>query len=739
MKNQNIRLFIIFAWILFGLTVQAQSGQGIMLKGKVVDSYSKEAVSAASVSVVESGKGMITDATGEFNLVLPVDKVVHINVSHLGYYDYTLEISARKDTLISLAVFLVPKNIELETVLVTGNHSHSKFEEISNLNGLVEGVDLQKNLGLTLASTLKNETGIAIRSMGPAPARPVFRGLGGDRILFTEDGARTSDLSATSPDHALTIEPFSITRADVIRGPRTLLFSPVTIGGVINIIRHDIPVEAHTGLSASAGSYYESANNGALIGANADYGFGSIVLKGSMTTRSTGDLYTPGGNLKNSYSNITGLGTGMSYIKPGGFAGYSYRSIDMEYGIPGGFVGAHPNGVRISVFRNVHSIKTSLNFNSLLLHNATLHVNRSFYRHKEFERADLIGAEFKILDYSGYLNFEHHLFGFNEDGIIGISGQYRDFEIGGFVFTPKSVSTNLALYFWQPFNYDRLSFEFGGRINRDVITPEREKQAKIGYIQERDFVTYSFAFSSIYEITKSLFGGLSLSRSSRVPTIEELFSEGPHLAAYSYETGNPKLSSEHGYGAELFAYLTTSGFYTIINLYYFQLSSFIIPRNTGEINYQTFLPVYSSQGVDAVIKGIEVQTEFTPVAGTTISAKIGFTQGNMDSGGALPQIPPAKLYLELQQQIWKGSTIDLGWELAAPQERVDNFETSTAGYGLLNFGFRQSFSIGQFTGLLSMGVDNILNIEYRNHLSRVKSVMPEAGRNLRTTLKIYFE
>lgn len=739
MKNQNIKLLIIFTWVLIGLNVQAQIGQGRMLKGKVIDSDSKEAVSAASVSVIESGKGMITDATGEFNIMLPTDKVVHLNISHLGYYDYTLEISDRKDTLISLAVFLVPKNIELETVLVTGNHTHSKFEEISNLSGLVEGVDLQKNLGLTLASTLKNETGLAIRSMGPAPARPVFRGLGGDRILFTEDGARTSDLSATSPDHALTIEPFSITRADVIRGPRTLLFSPVTIGGVINVIRHDIPVEAHNGLSASAGSYYESANNGALIGANADYGFGSIVLKGSMTTRSTGDLYTPGGNLRNSYSNITGYSTGMSYIKPGGFAGYSYRSIDMEYGIPGGFVGAHPNGVKISVFRNVYSFKTSINFNSDLLHNATLHFNRSFYRHKEFERADIIGSEFKILDYSGFLNFEHHLFGFNEDGIIGVSGQYRDFEIGGFVFTPKSVSTNLALYFWQPFNYERLSFEFSGRINRDVITPEKEKLAKIGYIKEREFVTYSVSVSSIYEITKNLFTGLNLSRSSRVPTIEELFSEGPHLAAYSYETGNPELSSEHGYGAELFAYFKSSNFYTIVNLYYFQLSSFIIPRNTGEINYQTFLPVYTSQGVDAVIKGIEVQSEFTPVKGTTLSAKIGITEGNFDAEGSMPQIPPAKLYFELQQQIWKGATIDLGWELAAPQDKVDKFETATAGYGLLNFGFRQSFAIGQFTGLFSAGVDNILNIEYRNHLSRVKSVMPEAGRNLRTTLKIYFE
>jgi iron complex outermembrane receptor protein len=331
------------------------------------------------------------------------------------------------------------------------------------------------------------------------------------------------------------------------------------------------------------------------------------------------------------------------------------------------------------------------------------------------------------------------LFGFNEDGVFGVSGQYRDFEIGGFVFTPKSVSTNLSLYFWQPFNYDRLSFEFSGRLNRDLVTPEKEKLAKIGYIRERDFVTYSLAVSTIYEFTNTFFGGINLSRSSRVPTIEELYSEGPHLAAYSYETGNPDLSSEHGYGAELFAYFKLTNFYTILNFYYFDLSSFIIPRNTGTINYQTFLPVYTNQGVDATIKGVELQSEYKPVKGTVVSVKISYTEGTLSTNNPMPQIPPAKLYFEIEQQIWKNATIDLGWELAAPQTRLDNFETSTAGYSLLNFGFRQSFTIGITTALFTAGIDNILNVEYRNHLSRVKSVMPEAGRNFRTTLKIYFE
>ena len=737
MKILNFAFFLIFLTAGSFSQISGQSARMMTVTGKILDSFNKEPVSAASVSVEGMKSGVISDENGFFEIMLPENTKSVIHITHISYSNYTFQTTPENGIPFNLLVYLIPKNLEFGTVLITGNHSHSKFEEIDNLKGTVEGVDLQKNLGLTLAATLKNEAGMAIRSMGPAPARPVIRGLGGDRILFAEDGVKTTDLSATSPDHALTIEPFSITRADIIRGPRTIIFSPVTIGGVVNVIRHDIPVEKSNGFSATAGSYYESANNGLLLGGNAEYGYGSMVIKGSITSRKSSDLRTPAGNLKNSFSDATGLSLGASYLGDFGYAGYAYRSMEMDYGIPGGFVGAHPNGVRISIFRNVYSAKASFNVNSSLIHNATFHVNRSFYRHKEYERNDLIGAEFSITDYTGFMNFEHHLFGFNEDGVIGASGQYRDFETGGFVFTPKSQSKNLSFYFWQPFNYNGLSIEFGGRVNYDLISPEKDKKANIGYIRERDFVTYSLALSGIYGITNELFAGMNLSRSSRVPTIEELFSEGPHLAAYSYETGNPDLASERGTGIELFSYYKLDNFYTLVNIYYYDLADFIIPRNTGRINYQTFLPVYATQGVSAKISGVEFQSELKFSPSFTFLVKASFTRGEMTDGGKLPQIPPAKLYLEASYKLFESSTLELSAEMAASQEETDTFETPTAGYISVNTNFHRSFSLGRLTGLLSIGIDNIFDADYRNHLSRVKSIMPETGRNLRTTLKVY--
>ena len=37
---------------------------------------------------------------------------------------------------------------------------------------------------------------------------------------------------------------------------------------------------------------------------------------------------------------------------------------------------------------------------------------------------------------------------------------------------------------------------------------------------------------------------------SRAPSIEDLYSDGPHLGVYNYEIGLPQLGAEHTYGLE---------------------------------------------------------------------------------------------------------------------------------------------------------------------------------------------
>jgi iron complex outermembrane receptor protein len=225
---------------------------------------------------------------------------------------------------------------------------------------VLKGKELQREIGLTLASTLKNETGLAIRSMGPAPARPVIRGLGSDRIAITEDGIQTTDLSATSPDHAVSVEPFTIERVEVVRGPKVLLKNSTTMGGVVNIIRNEIPIEVPKSFTGNTGFYGETSNSsylGAFVG---QLPLGKFVFRSEVTYRKANDLKTPNDVLKNSDIETNNYSAGVSFIDDWGFTGFSIREFKSDYGVPGGFVGAHPNGVDISMLKRQINGKLNL-------------------------------------------------------------------------------------------------------------------------------------------------------------------------------------------------------------------------------------------------------------------------------------------------------------------------------------------------------------------------------------------
>ena len=98
------------------------------------------------------------------------------------------------------------------------------------LDGLREDDDLkddklERELSTTIAETIKNEPDVAIRSMGPAAARPVIKGLSGSHVEVTEDGSFNGDMSATSPDHAVASEVITARKLRIVRGPNILRHS----------------------------------------------------------------------------------------------------------------------------------------------------------------------------------------------------------------------------------------------------------------------------------------------------------------------------------------------------------------------------------------------------------------------------------------------------------------------------------------------------------------------------------
>ena len=76
---------------------------------------------------------------------------------------------------------------------------------------------------------------------------------------------------------------------------------------------------------------------------------------------------------------------------------------------------------------------------------------------------------------------------------------------------------------------------------------------------------------------------------------------------------------------------------------------FITPRNTGNINSQTLLPIYQTEGVKAIFYGLESYIELKLLEYFTLSNSFSYTYGNFkETDDPLPQIPPLKNIIQFK-------------------------------------------------------------------------------------------
>ena len=97
-------------------------------------------------------------------------------------------------------------DLHFTEVLSVSPNARPQFESYQATT-VLDGQELAKNLEATIGATLSEAPGVALREFGPGPARPVIRGLDGDRVAVLEDGQRMGDLSSQSGDHAVPTNP----------------------------------------------------------------------------------------------------------------------------------------------------------------------------------------------------------------------------------------------------------------------------------------------------------------------------------------------------------------------------------------------------------------------------------------------------------------------------------------------------------------------------------------------------
>src|SRR3569623_2289379 len=117
-------------------------------------------------------------------------------------------------------------------IVVTGIRRNR--EDVLSGTSVGSGVELTRELRPTLGETLARQPGVSATSFGPNASRPVLRGFQGERVRVLTDGIGSLDVSSSSVDHAVAINPLTAERIEVLRGPTALQFGSAANGGVVN-------------------------------------------------------------------------------------------------------------------------------------------------------------------------------------------------------------------------------------------------------------------------------------------------------------------------------------------------------------------------------------------------------------------------------------------------------------------------------------------------------------------------
>ena len=255
---------------------RAQS-TGVRVTGTLTHAVTAEPVKDATVLIEELRLQTTTGADGTyvFDNVPPGN--YHVLVVANGFTPKRLEIAV--DTAPRTRDASLDPVLHYTEVVSVSPDARDQFDAYQPTTVLA-GQDLAIHMKGTLGAALEDQAGVATRSFGPGPSRPVIRGLDGDRVLILEDGHPTGDLSSQSADHGVAANPAAATRLEVVRGPATLLYGSNAIGGLVNVINGLIPVKPHSGVTTLGVVDYGS-NAGEFGGAgDVDHRHGQLERAG---------------------------------------------------------------------------------------------------------------------------------------------------------------------------------------------------------------------------------------------------------------------------------------------------------------------------------------------------------------------------------------------------------------------------------------------------------------------------
>lgn len=655
----------------------------------------------------------------------------------------------------ALLLVLLPfiSNAQSDTSTLTDNHilkevTVTATRNITQLSAAPFSVEvlsrkkIEERMFRSTPESMMIVPGAFVQKTNHGGGSPYLRGLTGNQILMLVDGVRLNNSTFRyGPNQYLnTIDPFTISRMEIVKGSGSVQYGSDALGGVIHVFTADPCYSNSAKLMGEVNSRYWSGDMEKTIRGGLTYTSKNTALTGGVSYKDFGDL-------------IAGGSTGKQ--SPSGYKEVD-ADIKLKLKIAQDFelVAAH----QFVEQQNVPVTHKVLLENYLLNEMTPQRRNLSYIKLIKESNNDLIRSISLISSYnqtdegrnlrkngSNTLRTEK-----DQVGTIGLTGDIHS------VFTTFWTANSGIEYYKDKINSSRTDIDLSSQSNTNLrgLYPDGSTYANLSvynlnHLKAGDFtfeagMRYNWLDASIYDETLGdvtinpgafvVNGGLSynmgvhnvfasVSTGFRAPNIDDMGTLG--IVDFRYEVPAFDLKPEKNQNTELGYKLQTPKLNATLSFFHNRLNGLITRvKKTGQKidGYD----VYQKENIDkAVIKGGEAALSWLANKNLQLNGFISLTSGeNLTANEPLRRISPLNSNLSAKYSIRKFNAI-AEWVWADKQDRLAAGDLSdnrippggTPGWNLLNAFF--NYQLKSHT--IGISAQNILNEDYRTHGSGINN------------------
>jgi len=757
------------------------------LHGVVRDAVDQRALQGATVRVLGTRLGAITETDGRFHLHDVRGDSVTLEISMVGYAPQQLRVAVGGET--ELTVDLLAADVQAPTVTVI-DRAMATGVMPSQPRTVISMDELDATRGGTFAATLERVPGVTLMTTGPSVSKPMIHGMSGQRLVLTQAGI-AQEGQQWGEEHAPEIDPFTPARITVLKGPSGVRLGPNAMGGAISVDPEPLSTEsASTRGEASINAFsnnWQGAAGGWVESTRLFDQDVSVRVQGSA--RKAGDARTPDYVLGNTAFDGWSLGSTLAFgtetlgatvygslfsTDLGVYSGaHLGNAADLERAIARGepaqtyefsydianprqevdhtllSVRGHAALAKDGILRLVYGWQQN-DRSEFDKHNVRIvgrgddPVERARDSIARLEAALAAPAMNLLLTtYNLETSYDHRI-GEALTGAAGLSGLRQVNDRSGSVYlVPDYTAHGVGGWWYESLVFDAWSLSGGVRYDHRWLAADVRYRGDTASVQQqKTFSGVSGSVGVAINASADLSVQANVGTAWRPPTVNELYSNDVHHGVARFEIGDSTLAPERSVGGDLTLSWAVQGFEAEISGYanWFDGYIFSVPDpDNPTITVRGTFPTYRFVQRQAMIGGLDVSlgAELTDVV--HLYAKGALVRGTDQTTSEPLFMMPADrlrlgLHLHLHDVLMLHETyIDASVLGVREQDRYvpgQDYVPPPPGYVLVDLSVGGMVHIGDRLARVGLSVRNLFDAAYRDYLSRYRYFADDPGRDI---------